>query len=42
MADEAQAAPAPEGEAPAAAPEAAPAEPEWQPRRLTLYKHWVR
>lgn len=42
MADESQAAPAPaEGEA-KAEEVAAPAEPEWQPRRLTLYKHWVR
>lgn len=43
MADETAAAPAPaEGEAPPAEEVAAPAEPEWQPRRLQLYKHWVR
>lgn len=40
MADDAPAAAPAEGEAPAEV--VAPAEPEWQPRRLTLYKHWVR
>lgn len=40
MADDAPAAAPAEGEAPVEA--VAPAEPEWQPRRLTLYKHWVR